>query len=76
MVQIIISLISGFLATVLKLVIKDPASVAAESTVIHNIAEDTTNMDTLVSGGTWVYTAPTPATANAAKAAMKSKLGG
>jgi hypothetical protein len=61
--DIIISLILSLLTSILKVVIKDPKSVAVEGKVVAEIAQYATQADTLVNGSTWSYTPPsTPVT--------------
>lgn len=56
--DIIISLILSLLTSILKVVIKDPKSVAVEGKVVAEIAQYATQADTLVNGSTWSYTPP------------------
>ena len=63
MLQTIITLVSSFAITLLRLVTTNPKTAASEASIIHTIANDVTNADMIATpGGTWTYTPPPAST--------------
>ena len=62
----ILSIMAGFVPTLLKLILTNPKQAAEEATVLHDVAVDITQADQATSLGTLTFT-PAP------NAAVKSK---